>query len=282
MDQDPAAGPLRSFGRIRGRPIKPRQAALMETLLPALAVPPGPIELGANETWLEIGFGGGEHLAAQALAHPDVLLLGAEPFLNGVASALRHVDEAGLANVRLHAGDARDLVERLPEASLARVFILFPDPWPKTRHHKRRLIQAAFISELARVMLPGARLRFATDWADYADRTLRAFAADPRFAWLAQTADDWRRPPPRPPPPPATPPPATKPSAWATASRSGWSSSASPDPPTSVIPGGSGAQRSDDPGPRRRGEISRFANCGAAPSRLGPGSPLHFVSLRPG
>ena len=128
--------PLRTFGRTRSRTIKPRQAALMTSLLPDIAIPEGPFAPAdlaptARETWLEIGFGGGEHLAAQAARHGDVLFLGAEPFLNGVASALRHVDEARLANVRLHAGDARDLLAALPDACLDRVFILFPDPWPK-------------------------------------------------------------------------------------------------------------------------------------------------------
>jgi tRNA (guanine-N7-)-methyltransferase len=172
----------------------------MQTLLPAIALPAGPVDPAAlapqaRETWLEIGFGGGEHLAAQAARHPEVLFLGAEPFLNGVASALRHIEVEGLGTVRLHVGDARDLLAALPAASLARVFILFPDPWPKARHHKRRLIQPAFVAELARAMAAGATLRFATDWTDYADHTLRVFAAEPRFAWLARRADDWRRPP---------------------------------------------------------------------------------------
>jgi tRNA (guanine-N7-)-methyltransferase len=172
----------------------------MESLLPRLALPPGPLDPAvlapdAREVWLEIGFGGGEHLAAQAAKHPDVLLLGAEPFLNGVASAVRHIEEARLDNVRLHAGDARELLAALPAASLARVFILFPDPWPKARHHKRRLVNRDLAAELARVMRPGARVRFATDWADYADHALRALTAEPRLAWLAQRADDWRTPP---------------------------------------------------------------------------------------
>ena len=192
----PPPGPLRSFGRIKGRPIKPRQADLLETLLPRIAVDLAhPLADAPAETWLEIGFGGGEHMAEQAARRPDVRLLGAEPFLNGAASALRHLDDRGLTNVRLHVGDARDLVGALPDASLARVFILFPDPWPKARHRKRRLVNAAFAAELARVLRPGAALRFATDWADYADEALLALRAAPALSWTAERADDWRLPP---------------------------------------------------------------------------------------
>lgn len=191
--------PLRSYGRLKTRAIKPRQAALMETLLPKLRVPQAPFDprglMPAAEVWLEIGFGGGEHLAAQAALHPEVLLIGAEPFQNGVASALRHIDERGLQNVRLHDGDVRELIARLPDASLTRVFILFPDPWPKTRHHKRRLVQAETVGELARVLKPGGRLRFASDWADYVDWSLARLIAAPAFRWTAERADDWRTPP---------------------------------------------------------------------------------------
>lgn len=143
---------------------------------------------------LEIGFGGGEHLAAQAAAHPEQRFIGVEPFLNGVASCLRHIEESGVTNIRLHHGDARDLIARLPDASLDLVYILFPDPWPKARHHKRRLIQREFLDELARVMKPGAEVRFATDWANYAAWTLEHFTRDARFAWTAERAEDWRIP----------------------------------------------------------------------------------------
>jgi tRNA (guanine-N7-)-methyltransferase len=191
---------LRTFGRIKSRPIKPRQAALLETLLPTLRPPAGAFDprglmSGAREAWLEIGFGGGEHMAAQATRHPQVLILGAEPFQNGVASALRHIDEAGLANVRVHDGDVRELMGRMPDASLDRAFILFPDPWPKTRHHKRRLVQADTVAELARLIRPGGGLRFASDVAHYVDWALEKIAADPHFAWTAERADDWRTPP---------------------------------------------------------------------------------------
>ena len=192
--------PLRSYGRLKTRTITPRQAALMESLLPALRPPAGAFDPrrlmpDAAEVWLEIGFGGGEHMAAQAGRRPDVLLLGAEPFQNGVASALRHIDEAALRNVRVHDGDARELMARLPDASLDRVFILFPDPWPKTRHNKRRIVQADTVAELARLLKPGGALRFASDWADYVDWSLLRITANPAFRWTAARADDWRLPP---------------------------------------------------------------------------------------
>ncbi len=206
--------PLRTYGRIKARTLKPRQAGLMETLLPYLAVPEegaldpealfeppagGPPSLAprpdapfAAGLVLEIGFGGGEHLVAQASAHPDTRFIGVEPFLNGVASCLRHVEEANVSNVRIRNGDARDVIARLPDASLDLCYILFPDPWPKARHHKRRLIQPDFLGDLARVLKPGAELRFATDWANYAEWTLEHVTRDVRFAWLAERAEDWR------------------------------------------------------------------------------------------
>jgi tRNA (guanine-N7-)-methyltransferase len=141
---------------------------------------------------LEIGFGGGEHLVAQAVAHPDTRFIGVEPFLNGIASCLRHIEEANAQNIRLHQGDARDVISRLPEASLDLVYILFPDPWPKARHWKRRLIQRDFLDQLARVLRPGGEVRFATDWANYASWTLELFVKHPCFTWTAARAADWR------------------------------------------------------------------------------------------
>src|SRR5690606_3603441 len=154
-----AHGPLRSFGRIKARPIKAKQAALFETLMPTIALPDpaqGPIDPqalmpGAQGAWLEIGFGGGEHLAAQAARHPEAVMIGCEPFLNGVASALRHVEEGGLKNVRLHADDARAVMAAMPDASLDRVMILFPDPWHKVRHNKRRFLQDETVCEIAQI-----------------------------------------------------------------------------------------------------------------------------------
>ena len=193
---EPNQLPLRTYGRIKGRTLRAARASLVEQTLPGLKVDLGqPIEAGFQDVWVELGFGGGEHLAAQAKAHPELLVLGAEPFVNGVASVVRHVAELGLSNVRLHAGDGRDLLASLPDGSVGRVYVMFPDPWPKTRHHKRRLINPETITELARIMRPGAVLRFATDWADYVGWTLARFDASPHFAWTAERADDWRRPP---------------------------------------------------------------------------------------
>lgn len=172
----------------------------MAARLPGLRIPAGPVAPSAlmpdaREVWLEIGFGGGEHMAAQAARASDVLILGAEPFVNGVASAVRHIDEQNLVNVRLHDGDARELIARLPDGVIDRVFVLFPDPWPKARHQKRRLIQPDVAAALARVMRPGARLRFASDWADYVNDALATLRGDPTFRWIASRADDWRTPP---------------------------------------------------------------------------------------
>jgi tRNA (guanine-N7-)-methyltransferase len=192
--------PLRSYGRLKTRTIKPRQAALMETLLPTLRPPTEPFDPralmpGAVEVWLEIGFGGGEHMAAQAGLHRDTLILGAEPFQNGVASALRHIDEAALTNVRVLDGDARELMALMPDASLDRIFVLFPDPWPKTRHNKRRIVQAETVAEFARLLKVGRALRFASDVAHYVDWALERFVASPAFTWTAEQASDWRTPP---------------------------------------------------------------------------------------
>ncbi|MCR5878033.1 tRNA (guanosine(46)-N7)-methyltransferase TrmB [Phenylobacterium sp. J367] len=192
--------PLRSYGRLKSRPIKPRQAALMDTLLPSIRVPGEPFDPrtlvpAATAVWVEIGFGGGEHMAAQAERHPGALILGAEPFQNGVASALRHIDERGLTNVRVKDGDAREMLAHLPAASVDRIFVLFPDPWQKARHNKRRLVQTDTVAEFARVLKPGGTLRFASDWADYVDWALERLTASPAFRWTADRADDWRVPP---------------------------------------------------------------------------------------
>jgi len=204
MTSDPTSThrPLRTFGRIKSRPIKPKQAALFDTLMPTVALPEpkaGPIDPrvlmpDAEAVWLEVGFGAGEHLAAQAARHPGTLMIGCEPFLNGVASALRHIEQGGLTNVRLHADDARDVIAALPDASLDRVMILFPDPWHKARHNKRRLLSDAVAAEMARLLKPGGRLRFVTDWKDYADWALERLERTPGLARI-RDVQDWHEAP---------------------------------------------------------------------------------------
>lgn len=196
-------GPLRSFGRIKSRPIKARQAALFDTLMPRIQVPDpakGPIDPKAlmpeaKEAWLEIGFGGGEHLAHQAGQNPQALMIGCEPFLNGVASALRHVEEGELNNVRLHPDDARAVMSALPDASLDRVMILFPDPWHKARHNKRRFLQDETAQEIARLLKPGGVVRFVTDWFDYAEWALERLARTEGLVRIEKEGEDWFVPP---------------------------------------------------------------------------------------
>lgn len=193
--------PLRTYGRRGGRALSTRQATLMADLLPKLRVPVGqpgaldPVSLfsAAREIWLEIGFGGGEHVSGQAAAHPQVGILASEVFIEGMAKCLGQIERAGLTNVRLWEEDARELMAGLKSNTIDRAFILFPDPWPKARQQKRRLIQPDFLDELARLMKPGGRVRFATDVRSYADEALERFLAHPAFTWQAETADDWRR-----------------------------------------------------------------------------------------
>jgi tRNA (guanine-N7-)-methyltransferase len=191
------------FGRRKGHPLRARQAGLMQSLLPRLAIDlsyPAPARLEtlfthrADAVRLEIGFGGGEHLAAQALAHPAIGFIGCEPFVNGMAKMLAAIEDQRIANVRLHFGDAIELLDWLPGRSLACVDILYPDPWPKRRHWKRRIIQDQSIATLARVLHSGGVVRFATDISDYAAWTLERFLRAPGFVWTAERADDWRTP----------------------------------------------------------------------------------------
>lgn len=192
---------ISSYGRRRGRPLRAGRAALLDEVLPRLAIPApalgqalDPRSLFAFEArsiWLEIGFGAGEHLAAQAETHPEIGLIGAEPYINGIAGLLARVHEAGLRNVRLWPDDIRLLLPALPAASIARAFILFPDPWPKARHHKRRLVSPSFLDELARIMAPEAELRFATDDPAYLEWTLERLTAHPAFAALTAGPAEW-------------------------------------------------------------------------------------------
>lgn len=142
---------------------------------------------------MEIGFGAGEHLEAQARAHPEIGFIGCEPYINGVASLLSRLREQGNpGNIRLHPGDARDLLDALPDGCIARLFVLFPDPWPKTRQHKRRIVAPAMLDDFARVLAPGAELRAATDDMDYAAWMLEHVRAHPEFAWDVMGPPDWR------------------------------------------------------------------------------------------
>jgi tRNA (guanine-N7-)-methyltransferase len=143
---------------------------------------------------LEIGFGGGEHLVEGAASHPGTGFIGCEPFINGVAKLMAAIEARGLSNIRIHDGDAVALMRRLPEGSVARVDLLYPDPWPKRRHHKRRFVCDERIAEIARVLEPGGTFRFATDIDDYAAWTLARMARSSDFTWVAERADDWRRP----------------------------------------------------------------------------------------
>jgi tRNA (guanine-N7-)-methyltransferase len=202
-DDDRASTQRAFFGRRKGRPLRTHQGALIETLLPRLALPiatPPPADLGTlfapavADVRLEIGFGGGEHLLAQATAHPEIGFIGCEAYVNGMAKALAGIEQQGIANVRLHHGDAKPLLAWLPAESLARIDLLYPDPWPKRRHWKRRFLQDENVAALARVLRTGGEFRFATDIADYAAWTLVRMLRAPDFLWTAERADDWRKP----------------------------------------------------------------------------------------
>jgi tRNA (guanine-N7-)-methyltransferase len=199
--EEPDTDP-RFHGRRRGRRLRQQREELVSSLLPSLelSLPAdgSPLDLAAQfarpvrEIWLEIGFGNGEHLIWQAQQNRDVGIIGAEPYLNGVARLLSYIAESDIDNVRIVPDDVRPVLDRLPTASISRAFILFPDPWPKQRHHKRRLVNQETLNQLARVMADGAELRLATDDADYAAWMLRFGLAHAEFDWLAQRPDDWR------------------------------------------------------------------------------------------
>ncbi len=195
---------LRSYGRRKGHALSARKERLWQELLPNLRLPlkaPAPRPLtrlfpqGAREVWLEIGFGSGEHLLWQAEHSSAIGIIGCEPFINGVASLLGGIEDRGLDRIRIHDGDARDVLAWLPDGSIARVFLLFPDPWPKSRHLKRRLLTPEIAAEFARVLEPGGELRFASDNGDYAGHALAILLGSDAFAWDAERASDWQRRP---------------------------------------------------------------------------------------
>lgn len=199
--------PHRNFyGRLKGKALKRSQKAYLDEDLSSLS--PGPVGWEENPerkpldlearfqgrpVWLEIGFGGGEHLVHQAAQNPEVGIIGAEPYINGVAMLLGKIRRASVENLAVYPGDARDLFDVLPPASISRAFLLYPDPWPKKRHHRRRFVTPEHLDPLARVMQPGAILRVATDIPDYVRQTLEEV---PRagFQWLAERPEDWREP----------------------------------------------------------------------------------------
>jgi tRNA (guanine-N7-)-methyltransferase len=198
--RDGPAPVRRLYGRSRGKALRAGQERLLAEALPLFSIEPEVLAAGRafasppRQVWLEIGFGAGEHLIEQAKANPDVGIVGCEPFLNGVVATLTGLKREQLSNVRLRRGDAQSVIDAAPDAFFSRVFMLYPDPWPKRRHHKRRVVAVGMIEALARVMQTGAEMRFATDVDDYAAWTLTRFLASPHFRWAATRADNWRRP----------------------------------------------------------------------------------------
>ena len=203
----PSGAPWRNFyGRFRGKTIRASQQEYLDSDLESLS--PGPVGwdvnpdrtpldlaalFGGKDVWLEIGFGGGEHLVHMAKTYPQIGLIGCEPFINGVAMLLGKIRQAEVENLAVHPGDARDLFDVLPDESISKVFLNYPDPWPKKRHHRRRFVTPEHLEPLHRVMKAGAELRVATDIPDYVRQTLEQV---PRhgFEWLAETPRDWREP----------------------------------------------------------------------------------------
>ena len=200
---DDAHGHGAFFGRRKGHRLRAHQSDLVAALLPQLAIDiatatPENIatlfENGIDDVKLEIGFGGGEHLIAEALGAPRTGFIGCEPYVNGMAKILAQIERAGLRNIRLFAGDAVDLLRWMPAQALSRVDLIHPDPWPKRRHWKRRFVQSATLKELSRVLVPGGEFRFVSDIDDYCAWTLWHVRNAPGFRWTAERADDWRKP----------------------------------------------------------------------------------------
>ena len=201
--------PWRNFyGRRHGKTLRKSQVTHLDTTLAPLRLENVDWESNPNRrplhlpdvfgrtapVWLEVGFGGGEHLAAVAAAHPEVDFIGCEPFVNGVAMLLAKIAAQGLTNIRIHPGDARDLLDVIPAGALGRAYLLYPDPWPKKRHHRRRFMNAEALDPLARALAPGAELRLATDIEDYVRHALVQVDRHAAFTWTATSPVDWRDP----------------------------------------------------------------------------------------
>lgn len=206
-DKHPSGAPWRNFyGRFKGKTLRPEQQRRLDEDLPALRVlgvdweenperaqiDPSAL-FGGAPVWLEVGFGSGEHMVHQAQHNPNVGIIGCEPYVNGVAVAIGKIHAAGVSNLRLHPGDARDLFDVLPEGSLDKAFLLYPDPWPKARHHRRRFVTPEHLEPLHRALKPGAEFRVASDIPDYIRQAIEEI---PRagFEWLAEGPADWREP----------------------------------------------------------------------------------------
>lgn len=203
----PSGAPWRNFyGRFKGKGLRKSQEAFLDEDLAQLS--PGavsweenpnrdPIDLNAyfgdRDIWLEVGFGGGEHLVHQAALNTDIGIIGCEPYINGVAMLLGKIREAEVTNLAVYPGDVRNMFDVLPDASISKAFLLYPDPWPKKRHHRRRFVTPEHLEPLSRVLKPGGILRVATDIPDYVRQTLEQV---PRhgFEWLAERPEDWRTP----------------------------------------------------------------------------------------
>lgn len=198
------ARPLRSYGRRKAKPLSARKERLIGELLPRLRLdlktpPPKDLKdlfpVPVADVWLEIGFGSGEHLLWQAATHKDVGCIGCEPFINGMGTLLGAIEDRGIDTIRVHDADAREVLAWLPDRSIGRVFLLFPDPWPKKRQLKRRLLCADTLNELARMLRPGGEFRFASDNGDYAAQSLLLARQSGAFTWTAERAADWRERP---------------------------------------------------------------------------------------
>jgi tRNA (guanine-N7-)-methyltransferase len=192
---------FRLYGRSQGKALSKRQQDLIDDFMPTIDLPskgdidPSALNPEKVAQILEIGFGGGEHLAGQAAHHPDIGYIGIEPYLNGVAKALTYVEGQNLTNVRIHRGDARETLRRIIDGCFDRVFLMFPDPWPKIRQHKRRFVNEQTRDHFARILKSGGKLRIATDVKSYADHVMIEMGMDDRFEWVANKADDWRMAP---------------------------------------------------------------------------------------
>jgi len=206
-EQRHPSAPWRNFyGRRKGKQLRPSQLSYIDEDLARLS--PGnvdwhsnpdrqPLDLSARfpkarDIWLEIGFGGGEHLVHQASLNPDIAIIGCEPYINGVAMLLGKIRDAGVTNLAIHPGDARDLFDVIPQGSIAKAFLLYPDPWPKKRHHRRRFVNPEFLDPLSQVLRPGAEFRIATDIEDYVRQCLEQMSQHEAFTWQAEYAQDRR------------------------------------------------------------------------------------------